>query len=171
MIILNHVIRLKYSHSDAVETSKKTSRYHLIKSLFTGLHLTKYKPLKSRCSSVCDPDFSHFLLQRCVQLTVGPTECVWVELAVVRRAGPAQAVTSVCATRSASNTEPARTGSASVTRAGTESTAPSVRASCVFACACAEVHVCCVSTRGCAQKHQHPGRIKWQLLFDSVKGI
>lgn len=116
---------------------------------------------------VCDPDFSR-LLQRCVQLTAGPTECVWVELAVVRRAGPAQAATSVCATRSASNTEPARTGSVSVTRAGTESTAPSVRASAYSACACAEVRVCCVSTRGCAQKH--PVRLKWQLL-STLKGI
>lgn len=68
-------------------------------------------------------------LQRCALLTVGPMECVWAELAAVRRAGPAQAVTSASATHSASNTEPARTESASVTRAGTESTAPSVSAS------------------------------------------
>lgn len=56
-------------------------------------------------------------------------ECVWAELAAVRRAGLVQAVTSVCATHSASNMEPARTGSANVTRAGTESTAPLVSAS------------------------------------------
>lgn len=61
--------------------------------------------------------------------------CVWAERVAVRRAGPAQVVTSVCATRSASNTGPARTGSASVTRAGTESTAPSVSASACSVCA------------------------------------
>ncbi|TKS72606.1 Teneurin-2 [Collichthys lucidus] len=77
------------------------------------------------CAAVTPTGWDLTALWRCVQLIVGPTECVWVELAVVRRAGPARAVTSVCATRSASNTEPARTGSASVTRAGTESTAPS----------------------------------------------
>lgn len=71
-------------------------------------------------------------------------ECVWAELVAVRRAGLAQAVTSVCATRSASNMEPARTGSASVTRAGTESTAPSVSTS-VYMRVRAEVCVCCVS--------------------------
>lgn len=81
-----------------------------------------------------------------------------MELAAVRRAGPVQAVTSVCATRSASNMEPARTASASVTRAGTESTAPSVSAS-VYVCAFGR----CVFD-ACQQEHQHPVRLNWQLL-------
>lgn len=51
-----------------------------------------------------------------------------MELAAVRMAGRAQAVISVCATRFASNMEPARMASVSVTRAGMESTALSVRA-------------------------------------------
>lgn len=67
-------------------------------------------------------------------------ECVWAELVAVRRAGPALAVTSACVTRCASNMEPARMGSASVTRAGTESTAPSVGAS-VYLCVRGELCV------------------------------
>lgn len=59
-------------------------------------------------------------------MTAGLTECVWAELAAARTAGQEQAATSECATLSASDTEPARTASASVTRAGTENTAPSV---------------------------------------------
>lgn len=118
---------------------------------------------------VCDSDFSHFL-QRFAQLTVGPMECVWAERVAVRRAGPAQAVTSVYATRYVSNMELARTESASVTRAGTESTAPSV-SSCVCVCACGGVcSMCvCVSARGCAQKHQHQVRLNWQLLSTLLK--
>lgn len=115
---------------------------------------TKKKKIYFESRNVCDPKSSCFL-QRCAQLTVGPMGCVWAELVAVRRAGPAQAATSVCATRSASNTEPARTGSASVTRAGTESTAPSVSATAVYVCACGGVRMMCVcvSTRGCAQEN------------------
>lgn len=77
--------------------------------------------------------------QRCARLTAGLTECVWAEPAAARTAGREQAATSVCATLSASNTVPARTASASVTRAGTENTAPSVSISlypCVRVWAC-----------------------------------
>lgn len=77
--------------------------------------------------------------QRCARLTAGLTECVWAELAAARTVGPEQVATSECATLSASNTEPARTASASVTRAGTENTAPSVSISvylCVCVCTC-----------------------------------
>lgn len=94
-------------------------------------------------SNVCNSSVSCFH-QRCAQLTAGPMECVWVELAVVKRAGPARAVTSASATHSVSNTAPARMGSASVTRAGTESTAPLVSAS-VFTSARVEVSVSCAS--------------------------
>lgn len=121
-----------------------------------------------------DPGFPHSP-QRCVQLTAGPTGCVWAEHVAARRAGPAQAATSACATRSASNTGPAKTESASATRAGTESTAPSVSSP-----VCAHVRVCgwctfdvcacvCVSARGCAQKHQHQVRLKWQLFPTLLK--
>lgn len=80
-------------------------------------------------------------------------ESVWEELVAVRRAGRAQVVTSECATRSASNTEPARMESASVTRAGTESTAPLVSTSVyLFVGVC--LMCVCVLARECAQKHQ-----------------
>lgn len=95
----------------------------------------KHHLYKSRYN-VCDPNLSH-LPQRCARLTAGPMECVWAEHVAARRAGQARAATSVCATRSASNMEPARTGSASVTRAGTENTAPSVRAF-VYPCVSAD---------------------------------
>lgn len=96
-------------------------------------------------------------------------------LVAARRAGPAQAVTSVCATRSASNMEPARTGSASVTRAGTESTAPSVSTS-VDLCVCARGSVCVfdvclrVNTWVCTENTgtQSP-RLNWQLLSTLLK--
>lgn len=65
-------------------------------------------------------------LQRCVLWTAGPTVCVWAQRVSVRRAGRAPGVTSECVTHSASNMEPARMASACVTRAGMESTVPSV---------------------------------------------
>lgn len=80
--------------------------------------------------------FFFCLRQRFAQWTVEPMASAWAEPVAVRKAGREPAATSVCATLSASSTEPARTGSASVTRAGTANTAPLVSATGVHVRGC-----------------------------------
>ncbi len=73
-------------------------------------------------------------LQRCVQQIVGAMACVSGAFATVRRAGQAQAVTRDCVTHSVWNMGPAGMASASVNRAGTENTAPSVNKHMISSC-------------------------------------
>lgn len=114
----------------------------------------------------------NFPLQRCARSTVGPTECAWVGPAAARKAGQVQHVTSVCATHSALNTAPAKMASASATRAGTESTAPSVGVPfSVSGRACA-FGVCLPCQHVCAQ--QQTEALYWSysnILFYFGNGI
>jgi len=116
----------------------------------------------------CDPNMSPSH-QRSARLTAEHMVLVWAEPVGARKAGPVLAVTSVCATHSASSTEPARTESASATRAGTESTAPLVSVpSCVRMCA---FGLClCVNMWVCTETPK-PSQTKVAASFYFVNGI